>query len=71
MPEIAADHFPRFTGPRLLEAIGDAPAVLMHGVGGVVLYDGETAAGFGDRMHAVPLRLLWEPSPGSIARGRR
>ncbi len=28
--------------------------------GGVVLYDGETSAGFGDRLHAVPLRTLWE-----------
>ena len=28
--------------------------------GGVVLYDGETSAGFGDRLHAVPLRALWE-----------
>lgn len=26
---------------------------------GVVLYDGETCAGFGDGMYAVPLRLLW------------
>ncbi len=29
-------------------------------VGGVVLYDGETSAGFGDRMYAVPIRHLWE-----------
>lgn len=28
--------------------------------GGVVLYDGETTAGFGDGLHAVPLRALWE-----------
>ena len=28
--------------------------------GGVVLYDGETRAGFGDRLQAVPLRALWE-----------
>lgn len=27
---------------------------------GVVLYDGETTASFGDGMYAVPLRLLWE-----------
>jgi uncharacterized protein len=27
---------------------------------GVVLYDGETVAGFGDDMHAVPIRMLWE-----------
>ena len=28
--------------------------------GGVVLYDGETSAPFGDRLYAVPLRALWE-----------
>ncbi len=28
--------------------------------GGVVLYDGETHASFGDGLHAVPLRALWE-----------
>jgi predicted AAA+ superfamily ATPase len=27
---------------------------------GVVLYDGETTAGFGDGLYAVPLRMLWE-----------
>lgn len=27
---------------------------------GVVLYDGDTCASFGDGLHAVPLRLLWE-----------
>lgn len=27
---------------------------------GVVLYDGETTAGFGDRLYAVPIRALWE-----------
>jgi hypothetical protein len=27
---------------------------------GVVLYDGEAIAEFGDRMYAVPIRLLWE-----------
>jgi predicted AAA+ superfamily ATPase len=27
---------------------------------GVVLYDGETVAGFGDNLYAVPIRLLWE-----------
>ena len=27
---------------------------------GVVLYDGETSASFGDGMYAVPLRALWE-----------
>ena len=28
--------------------------------GGVVLYDGETSAGFGEGMHAVPIRTLWD-----------
>ena len=28
--------------------------------GGVVLYDGETSAGFGEGMHAVPIRMLWD-----------
>ena len=27
---------------------------------GVVLYDGETSARFGDRLYAVPIRRLWE-----------
>ena len=27
---------------------------------GVVLYDGETSASFGDSMYAVPIRALWE-----------
>lgn len=27
---------------------------------GVVLYDGETCVSFGDGLHAVPIRLLWE-----------
>jgi hypothetical protein len=29
-------------------------------VAGVVLYDGETSARFGDRLYAVPIRALWE-----------
>jgi len=29
-------------------------------VGGVVLYDGETSASFGQGLHAVPLSALWE-----------
>lgn len=37
---------------------------------GVVLFDGETMASLGNRVHAVPLRLLWEPVPGSPARAR-
>ncbi len=28
--------------------------------GGVVLYDGEVSASFGDGLFAVPLRALWE-----------
>jgi len=28
--------------------------------GGVVLYDGESSAGFGDGLYAVPIRALWE-----------
>ena len=39
---------------RLREISGDRFA------GGVVLYDGEACARFGDRLRAVPLRLLWE-----------
>jgi len=27
---------------------------------GVVLYDGQTSAGFGDNLYAVPIRALWE-----------
>ncbi len=30
------------------------------GGGGVVLYDGETSAPFGDGLFAVPIRYLWE-----------
>jgi uncharacterized protein len=39
---------------KLKEAAGNRFAA------GVVLYDGETCAGFGDGMYAVPVRLLWE-----------
>ena len=39
---------------RLGEASGD------RFTGGVVLYDGEVCASFGDGLHAVPLRFLWE-----------
>jgi len=31
-----------------------------HFVAGVVLYDGEITASFGDRFFAVPIRTLWE-----------
>ena len=44
-----------FTGLRKLrDAAGS------HFQGGVVLYDGEHCVSFGDRFHAVPIRLLWE-----------
>ena len=33
--------------------------------GGVVLYDGETSASFGDGLHAVPIRALWETATRS------
>lgn len=39
---------------RLREAAGDRFKA------GVVLYDGEVCASFGDGLHAVPLRFLWE-----------
>ena len=39
---------------KLRDAAGDRFA------GGVLLYDGETSAGFGDRLYAVPLRSVWE-----------
>ncbi len=39
---------------KLREALGKRFA------GGVVLYDGEAAVPFGDRLHAVPVRRLWE-----------
>jgi hypothetical protein len=39
---------------RLREAAADRFAA------GVVLYDGETSAGFGDGLFAVPIRALWE-----------
>ncbi len=44
-----------FRGLRKLEA-----AAGRHFRAGVVLYDGETTAPFGERFHAVPLRHLWE-----------
>ena len=39
---------------KLVAAAGDRFAC------GVVLYDGEVSAGFGDRLHAVPIRRLWK-----------
>ncbi|MEN9577462.1 MAG: hypothetical protein RJA70_471 [Pseudomonadota bacterium] len=44
-----------FRGLRKLREIAGA-----RFAGGVVLYDGETSASFGDGLHAVPLRALWE-----------
>ena len=45
-----------FRGLRKLQrAIGD------RFVAGVVVYDGEVRASFGDGMYAVPVRQLWEP----------
>jgi len=34
-------------------------------VQGVVLYDGETTARFGERLYAVPIRRLWERPGGA------
>jgi uncharacterized protein len=39
---------------KLREAVGGRFAA------GVVLYDGDTAVGFGDNLYAVPIRALWE-----------
>ena len=39
---------------RLKDACGDRFAA------GVVLYDGRTSVSFGDGLHAVPIRRLWE-----------
>jgi hypothetical protein len=41
---------------KLKEAAGS------HFAGGVVLYDGEVSASFGDGLFAVPIRALWEPT---------
>jgi hypothetical protein len=39
---------------KLREAMGD------RFVAGVVLCDGQSVAGFGDCLHEVPIRALWE-----------
>src|ERR1700693_123095 len=39
---------------------GEAAAPSKRCAGGVVLSDGEASASFGDAMHAVPIRALWE-----------
>ncbi len=36
--------------------------------GGVMLYDGETCASFGDGLYAAPMRTLWEAAPGEEPR---
>ena len=46
-------------------------AVGKHFVTGVVVYDGEVCASFGDRLYAVPARQLWEPTAGPLANERR
>ena len=46
---------------KLANATGDRFAA------GVVLFDGETSARFGERLYAVPIRRLWE-APGSMDR---
>ncbi len=44
-----------FTGLRKLKDVAGKKFA-----GGVVLYDGEVSASFGDRLHAVPIRALWD-----------
>jgi hypothetical protein len=44
----------------LIQRINFVSLYHSHVNAGVVLYDGEAIAGFGDRMYAVPIRLLWE-----------
>ena len=53
-----------FSGLRkLMRTVGDRFAA------GVVLYDGETCVGFGDRLYAVPVRMLWERQPPAAGGG--
>lgn len=52
-----------FRGLRKLAEASDGRFVC-----GIVLYDGDLGARFGDRLHAVPIRALWEetvPMPGT------
>ena len=44
-----------FRGLRRLKAVSGTKFAA-----GIVLYDGETSVPFGDGLHAVPIRLLWE-----------
>lgn len=46
-----------FRGMRKLESVSGK-----RFMGGVVFYDGETTAAFGNRLFAVPIRALWENS---------
>jgi hypothetical protein len=64
-----------FRGLRKLKA-----ALGRRFAGGVVIYDGETSASFGEGLYAVPIRALWEqtgadksprpPGTGAIPAGR-
>jgi hypothetical protein len=54
-----------FRGLRKLKA-----AAGTHFACGVVLYDGEISAGFGDGLYAVPLRTLWTPGSSAVASRR-
>lgn len=47
-------------GSRGLRKLGKASGARF--VWGVVLYDGEICAGFGNWLHAMPLKLLWNTS---------
>lgn len=54
----AATVFPSdFRGLRKLKAAAGS-----RFASGAVLYDGETSASFGDGLHAIPLRMLWDPA---------
>jgi hypothetical protein len=41
-------------------AHGRRPETGKRFVSGVVLYDGESSARFGDGLYAVPIRALWD-----------
>ncbi|HOX47267.1 MAG TPA: ATP-binding protein [Myxococcota bacterium] len=57
--EIKASATVREADFRGLRKLADAAGARF--VCGVVLYDGETSARFGERLFAVPIRRLWEP----------
>ena len=53
--------FPRFAETRPEMGLRKlAAAAGRRFIAGIVMYDGETSVGFGDRMYAVPIRALWE-----------